>query len=72
MDMASDIWTYFNADQTRQYFPNLRKLMDCYISIYQGTIDRAPDQLRKREYNEIRVPLYGKADRENRHNLSAG
>ena len=60
------IWTYFTAHQTSRYLDILPKIVDSYNNTYHRTIGRAPNQVRKKDENEIWVRLYGDGDKEHR------
>ena len=68
--LKSRIWTYFTAHQTRHYLDILPKIVDTYNNTYHRTIGRAPNQVRKKDANEILVWLYGDGDKEHRHKMS--
>ena len=68
--LKSRIWTYFSAHQTRHYLDILPKIVDSYNNTYHRTIGRAPNQVRKKDENEIWVRLYGDGDKEHRPKMS--
>ena len=53
--LKSRIWTYFTAQQTRHYLDILTKIVDAYNNTYHRMIGRAPNQVRKKDENEILV-----------------
>jgi len=57
--IKSRIWTYFTAHQTRRYIDILPKLLASYNKTYHRSIGRAPNDVRKKDENEIWVRLYG-------------
>ena len=68
--LKSPIWTYFTAHQTRQYLDILPKILEAYNNTYHCSIGRAPNQLTKKDENEIWVRLYGDGDKEARPKIS--
>ena len=57
--LKTRIWTYFTAHQTNRYMDILPKLVESYNNTYHRSIGRAPNQVRKKDENEIWVKLYG-------------
>ena len=53
--LKSRIWTYFTGHQTGHYLDILPKIVDVYNNTYHRTIGRAPNQVRKKDENEILV-----------------
>ena len=68
--LKSRIWTYFTAHQTRQYLDILPKILEAYNNTYHRSIGRAPNQVTKKDENEIWVRLYGDGDKEARPKIS--
>jgi len=57
--LKTRIWTYFTAHQTHRYLDILPKLVESYNNSYHRSIGRAPNQVRKKDENEIWVRLFG-------------
>ena len=67
--LNSRIWTYFTANQTCHYLAILPKIIDSYKT-YHRKIGRAPNQVRKKDENEIWVRLDGDVDKQDRSKMS--
>ena len=68
--LKSRIWTYFTAHQTRHYLDILPKVLEAYNNTYHRSIGRSPNQVRKKDENEIWVRLYGDGDKVARPKIS--
>ena len=70
--IKSRIWTYFTAHQTRRYIDILPKLLESYNNSYHRSIGRAPNEVRKKDENEIWVRLYGDGSKGRKTELRKG
>ena len=68
--LKSRIWTYFTAHQKRHYLEILPRIVDCNNNTFHRTIGRAPNQVRKKDENEMWVRFYGDGDKEHRPKMA--